>query len=523
VETREDIRAAIDAAITETTIAHDSQRSVKIGVPFGASVDAPTIPISMLPTPTAEYRAYHREKLLTKGPSSPPSTATGPTPGPIPGPIPLPLPVLPGSRTLIWKQDPSVTAIGIRPVYLPRRPATGPRDARITSQGLPPVTANAMGDFVQTPGTPDFDAVHTFTVVRQALTHCQRSLGGLNLPWQWNTGGNTDPLSVSARGFSGANAFYSRTQKALKFGFFPKPGAPPAPPPPQIFTCRSFDIVAHEAGHAILDGLKPGWITSPHPQTGGLHEAFGDEMAIFLALAQLDQVEAIIVQTKANLHDKTFLSDMAEEFGLALGRPNGLRNADNNLKLSEVSTEVHAISQVMTGAVYDILADIFEFENNPTKRDDAAVLLEVAQYVFSLVLRAHIAAPNANATFADVANQMLKIAAADGKPAQYRTFIRNQFTRREVVVAATPLTGGDDDDAEMMAVVVHDSSAVGDRRRCCGTMKSPEFIGEAERLAEELEELRGDFAANSAGEVLAHLMSDDARGNGRAASPRRRR
>jgi hypothetical protein len=57
----------------------------------------------------------------------------------------------------------------------------------------------------------------------------------------------------------------------------------------------------------------------------------------------------VIAQTKANLHDKTFLADLAEEFGLALGRPNGLRNADNDLKLSETGIEVHAISQVFTG------------------------------------------------------------------------------------------------------------------------------------------------------------------------------
>ena len=56
---------------------------------------------------------------------------------------------------------------------------------------------------------------------------------------------------------------------------------------------------------------------------------------------------------------------MAEEFGLALGRPNGLRNADNDLKLSQVSTEVHAISQVFTGGVFDVLADIFAFTRKP--------------------------------------------------------------------------------------------------------------------------------------------------------------
>src|SRR5882672_6885738 len=168
-------------------------------------------------------------------------------------------------------------------------------------------------------------------------------------------------------------------------------------------------------------GLKPNWIMSGNaPQTGALHESFGDLTAIFLALSQFDQVEAIIAQTRGNLHDKTFLSDLAEDFGLALGRPNGLRNADNDLKLSQVSTEVHALSQVFTGGIYDVLADIFAFERKPAKTDDAVALYAVGQYLCGLLLRAIIAAPNNNATFADVVNEMLTITAADGKPVQYR-------------------------------------------------------------------------------------------------------
>jgi hypothetical protein len=358
--------------------------------------------------------------------------------------------------------------------------------------GIPPVSPNAMGDYITTPGTDAFDAIHTFAVVHQTLTMYQRALNS-PLPWQWNTGGNTDPLQVFPHGLPNTiNAFYSRTQKALKFGDFIKPGEPPTSP--RIFTCRSFDIVSHEAGHAVLDGLKPAWILIGNPpQTGGLHEAFGDLTAIFLALSQLDQVDGIIAQTKADLHDKTFLADLAEQFGLALGKPNGLRNADNDFKLSEVGTEVHAISQVFTGAIYDILADIFTFERAPAQQDDAALLYAVGQYVCSLVLRAIRQAPATAATFAHVANLMLQIAAADGKPVQYRTFIRNRFTVREVVVSPTPLT---EDLAAGLALApaVQDApGAVQDRSRCCGTMQHPEHMGVYEEVERELAELRKVF------------------------------
>jgi len=440
--------------------------------------------ISYVPTPTEEYRRHRKTERVTIEPGAPPA--------PIPIPVPIPPPA--GARALIWKQDPSVAEIGIRKILLPGVIVPGPRDPRLLTQGLPAVSPNAMGDFIQTPGTDAFDAVHTFAVVRQTLTMYQRALGS-SLPWQWNTGGNTDPVKVFPHGLPDTmNAFYSRDERALKFGDFIKPGEPPTSP--KIFTCRSLDIVSHEAGHAILDGLKPQWIlSSSPPQTGGLHESFGDMTAIFLALSQLDQVEAIIAQTKANLHDKTFLADLAEEFGLALGKPNGLRNADNDFTLSQVGNEVHAISQVFTGAIYDILADIFLFERNPTTKDDAAVLYEVGRYVCSLVLRAIIQAPNAAATFANVANKMLEIAAADSKPVEYRNFIRNRFTVREVVVSPVPLTEDHREGLVLESAGLAADGAVQNRSRCCGTMQSPEYTGADEAMQRERATLERELAA----------------------------
>ena len=448
-----------------------------------------TVPATLVPTPTAEYRAIR--KLMRS------AVATALPPQPVPG-IPIPAITLTGPRVLIWKQDPTVGEIGIRKAFLPGLVSTGPKDARIdvAIQGMPPITANALGDFIQVPLTNEFDAVHTFAIVRETLTLHQRALaaGGVPapIPWQWNGPGNTDPIRVFPHQSQMMNAFYQRTSKSLSFGFFAKPGAPPNAP--LIFTCRSLDIVSHETGHAILDGLKPSWITSGNtPQTGALHEAFGDLTAIFLGLSQFDQVEAIIAQTKANLHDKTFLSDLAEEFGLALGRPNGLRNADNDLKLSQVSNEVHALSQVFTGAIYDVLADIFSFERRPAVRDDAVVLHDSAAYLHSLLLRAIIQAPGQNATFADVANKMLVIANQDGKPINYRNFIRNRFTVREVVVSPVPLTQDHQAGIELQVAPYAFHNAPQNRLGCCGTMTLAENNGVDEKISEELEEFRSSL------------------------------
>lgn len=440
-----------------------------------------------IPTPTYEYSQHRRD------------VQTMPRGQRLPVAVPLSIPLHVGARVLIWKQDPTLQEIGIRKAYLPARVLSGPRDARITTQGVPAVNPNVFGDLIETPGTDDFDTVHSFAVVRQTLTMFQRARAigtkPAQIPWEWNTAGpppNTEPIKVFPKAGDTMNAFYSRDLKALKFFFFTKPGDPPTAP--KIFTCRSLDIVAHETGHAVLDGLKPHWLEQQGPpQTGALHESFGDLTSIFLGLSQLDQVEAVIAQTKANLHDKTFLSDLAEQFGLALGRPNGLRNADNNLTLSQVTNEVHDLSQVFTGAIYDVLADIFGFEMQTAVKDDAATLYEVGKYVCSLVLRAIIAAPEASATFADVANQMLVIANNDGKPVQYRNFIRNQFTIRGVVVAATPLSLTEDHaEGEQLVAAEHVSilpETEKNLRGTCGTMRLPEFTGEQEYIESEMNEL----------------------------------
>jgi hypothetical protein len=447
-------------------------------------------PVGFIPTPSAPYRQHRKAAQLLDQPGRPrlagaPGAASDAEAGT--GQDDVPLPYAFGARVLMWKQDPSVAEIGTRKAFLPGVVLAGPRDARIAivDAGMAPVEPNAFGDFVTMPDTPQFDAVHTFAVVRQTLTMYQRALSAagaeMPLPWQWNSSTDTAPLQVYPNGLPNVmNAFYSRTQGCLKFGDFV-----PAGGDARVHTCRSFDIVAHETGHAVLDGLKPQWLLADNPpQTGGLHEAFGDLTAIFLALSQLDQCEAVVAQTKAHLHDKTFLADIAEQFGLALGTTTGLRNADNDLTLSQAGTEVHALSQVFTGAVYDILADVFAIERRPALEDCAGVLHRTGNWLRGLVLRALIAAPDSAATYADVANEMLRLTREDARPPAYLDAIRARFAQREVLDVSAVPDGAAFPSALRLAPLVSDApGARQDRRACCGTMNLAEYYA-VERVLE---------------------------------------
>ena len=373
-------------------------------------------------------------------------------------------PPIVGSRTRIWKQDPSVKELAQpRDVYIHAQVKEGPSDSQIVIRGLSPVTPDLNQDFLIDPASDEkaFDAVHTYTIVRQVLTMYQRVLDR-KIPWQWNSNTNQEPLSVHPQAGRTANAFYSRDEKALKFFFF-KPNSQPAGSP-DVFTCRSLDIVAHETGHAILDSLKPDWLSSRVAQTGGLHESFGDITSILTILSQLDLVEYIVAQTKSDLHGRNILAALAEQFGNARGMPQGLRNADNNLKLSEVGNEVHNISQVFTGAFYDILADIFTANRNSRLRDDAVTLYETGRYMAGLIVKSIEKAPATNAIYADVANAAISIAKADGHP-DYATFIEKHFTLREVL-GVQAFAGHPD----LSHLGIYPS-----RHGCCGTMQHPEY------------------------------------------------
>ncbi len=369
-----------------------------------------------------------------------------------------------GSRVRIWKQDPSVVSAGLRTAYISTAVEHGPQDADIAIRGMPHVIANSDDDFLFDPAENpmDFDAVHTFAVVRQVLTMYRRALNrnGVtqNFDWQW--GGNA-PIDVYPRAGIDANAYYSRDLKSLRFFYF-HPGGNETRP--LVYTCRSFDIVAHEVGHAVLDSLRPGYWDSWHPQTGGLHESFGDITAILTMLAQMDQCEAIIAHSKGDLHAKGFFPAVAEQFGEALhGRTTGLRNADNDLKLSEVSTQVHQISQVFTGAFYDILADIFEDYHKPDQYDQAETLFRVGKHMTALIILALLEGPEVNATYKDIAEKMIEIE----PEAKWKEFIHAQFARREVF-------GGPVGLAKVKPQAV-------EFKGCCGTLQSAEHSGAVEK------------------------------------------
>jgi hypothetical protein len=333
-----------------------------------------------------------------------------------------------GIKVKIYRQDPDVPHMFDRVAFIHGQVQPGPADADIKVElDSGPVKPNKYGDFLFKIYTPEFDAVHTFTVAWQVLTMYRRALRLIGhakkLTWAWGT----NPLILKPRAPASNDAIspvFSNT--SIEFPYFPKRKNGKT-----VYTCQSFDMVAHEVGHAILYALKPSYmnINNWGSENTAFKEAFGDLTAIFAMLAQMDHVDAIIAESKADLSRKTFFSAIAEQYGwVVYGRHWGLRNADNSYKKTDNFNTDHDFSQVFTGAVYNILAAVFKAELKPNMYDPSETLFRVGQHVLTVFVSAVMDAPDQAPLFKVIAEKML----LNEPSRKWRGLMAREFERRRI-------------------------------------------------------------------------------------------
>ena len=329
----------------------------------------------------------------------------------------------------VFKQDATVREVGKRTLWLSDDIKRGPRthDVEIHGIGRRIGPSDSMNNYIYEPGSDrvGFNAAHTLAVVQRVLVMYRRALQRVRfkqkLEWFW---GDT-PIQVYPEAGERANAYYSRNEKSLRFFYFPDRRNTRK----MVYTCQSWDVVAHETGHAILDSLKPGWIVGKLPETQGLHEAFGDITSLLSVLDELDMCETVIAESKGDLRDYgNILAVLGEEFGTAIGRPFGLRNLNVDVRMSDVTTEVHDISRVFTGAVYDIVVRMYERTLDVSEDSPAETLFRAAKHMASLFLVAILESPSRDVRFRDVARKMV----AREPSETFKTYIHEEFSRRQV-------------------------------------------------------------------------------------------
>jgi hypothetical protein len=139
---------------------------------------------------------------------------------------------------------------------------------------------------------PRFHQQNVYAIVMKTLARFEFALGR-RVSW----GFRGHQIHIAPHAFADANAFYSKEDQALVFGYFRGGDGQ------MVFSCLSHDVVAHETTHAILDGLRNRYTDPSSPEQAGFHEGFSDVVAL-LSVFSLKDVVGTLLQ-KDFTHTKT--------------------------------------------------------------------------------------------------------------------------------------------------------------------------------------------------------------------------
>lgn len=269
---------------------------------------------------------------------------------------------------------------------------------------------------------------------------------GRPLTWAFDS----PQLLIIPRAGKWANAFYHRDSHSLQFFYFPSPKNAKE----KVYTCLSRDIVAHETGHAIVDGIAPDLLDAVTPQSLAIHEAIADITALLMAFDSNTLRKYVFEKSEGSLEDSNAFSFIAEEFGQVLKGTRGLRNLCNNKSLDTKNEadmvdkyEPHSLSEVLSGALYSVLIKIYEDLKQQYRKKKITVKTKRREYSESgrclwraavrlkrMTFRALDYLPPGEVTFVDFGRAMIAVdKIAYPSDDKMRKWLTDEFLRRKII------------------------------------------------------------------------------------------
>ena len=315
---------------------------------------------------------------------------------------------------------------------------------------------NSDGSYVFDKGTKNYVAANSMATIQHTIDSMEKILG-----YDITFAFGDKQIGLAPDAGVDLNAYYSRDEESLNFFHDFDPVKKET-----VYSGASGEVISHEVGHAILDSVRPGFLTSWSADTNGLHEAFGDLTALYMSTQNDEVCQLAAQQTGGDLSKPSLLSDTGEHMGRAINNKYDIHDADrdyvrcmindckwedpNNIEGEDptpehpVSTEMHDWSRIFSGAQYDVMAAITK-RNMADGMDAAKAIKAAGQESMELLTKAVSISPRHDASYRDIALCMLKVD-ANNNEGKAHDIILNTFKERNI------LEEGDDVPADTMGV-----------------------------------------------------------------------
>lgn len=297
--------------------------------------------------------------------------------------------------------------------------------------------ADAVGEGAFDLGTPEF----LYWQCREAALAAMEAWETIHGPFSaWQAG---KVLHVIPNEGEDLNAYYTRKfgSEPMRISFFHQSVGSK-----DFFSGASTDVVAHEAGHAFLDAIRPDFWSSSRFEVNAYHEAFGDCIAIVTALNDRPSRQAVLT----SLTSKNAIESTAENLAAGIkllipdhnaGVPRRARNSfewgpsgsiPEDGGPGELIYEEHSFGQVFSGCFYDTIVNIFSGMSSQSE----ANLLKATQIAGKLLVEATKQAPQGSQFFREVGRFMILIDEQENN-ADHRAAIRDAFERHNIALGSS--------------------------------------------------------------------------------------
>jgi len=251
--------------------------------------------------------------------------------------------------------------------------------------------------------------------------------GGRDIPW-----GVNNLLEIESHVFIDFNAEYSPSARQIFCGVVPY-RLKNETQIKMFETATSWELVAHECGHALQDVLKPNAVESdPGYNTWG--ESFGDQTAMWSSLRDPQRMRALLTETSGNLNSSNSVTRLCEAFAALVGVGTGLRDAFNDKKVSDTEEEEHDRSEVLTGAVYKVFTQIYDDLKKKQAANDLKALEQAVDIMGTFLVLSTDFTPENTMTLEDVGKAYLKVD-KEVFGGLYGAMFADEFIKREIFTA----------------------------------------------------------------------------------------